>query len=191
MKKFFVLTTLVLTIIAISSFDVPVAQAFWRTYDDGYEEGYQDGYDEGYSTGFDNGYEDGQFSAYADRRDYEDVFVEYLFAEDLIKLVIDHCDDPVEYIAVYYAPYWGEFTKVYGDICFGTIPDDLRHLIHYPPFDSSRVFVVEGGRSYHAKPYCYTLLRTKEGNIRSITLQAAVNSGYSPCSKCVSPDATQ
>lgn len=150
-----------------------------------YDKGYNEGYNEGYSAGYEYGYDDGIFNEYADRRDYEDVFAEYLFAEDLIKLVIDYCDDPVEYIAVDYAPYWGEFTKVYGDICFGTIPDDLRHLIHYPPFDPSRVFVVEGGRSYHAKPYCYTLLRTSWEDIVLTTLHDVDNAGYTPCSKCI------
>ena len=123
----------------------------------------------------------------------QEIYQEYAFATDLMELVNEHCPDPVEYISEKYAPHWGAFTQVYGDVCFSTIPNGMRHLISYPTLDKNSVYIVASGsgKSYHSVSYCYTLLRTKEGNIRSITLQAAVSSGYSPCSKCVSPDATQ
>lgn len=167
---------------------------FGPTYEDGYEQGHADGYFEGYWAGRDESeqeyYDRGREDGYAERAQHEVAYRELMFAEALMKLVNQYCEDPIQYVGSVYNEYWGELTKAYGDVCFETVPVEYRELIEYPYIIPSWMFRAdtENAYSFHSIPDCYTLLRTPRSLIVKLSLSEAEQMGLEPCSKCVNPD---
>ena len=79
---------------------------------------------------------------------------------------------------------WGDLEQHEGGRVWDTLTAEQRALVHYPRFDTSKVFWTPNGSSYHAVDWCYTLSRAKM--IRQGTLEEASKAGKTdPCSKCV------
>ncbi|WP_144437092.1 hypothetical protein [Dehalogenimonas alkenigignens] len=80
---------------------------------------------------------------------------------------------------------WGDLIQVNGGkLPWDTLTEYQQSLVHYPKFDSSCVYWVDGGYAYHSVDWCYTL--SKSSNIRHGTLEEAKAARKTdPCSKCV------
>ena len=79
---------------------------------------------------------------------------------------------------------WGELFDRYG-VVYDTLTSYQKSLINYPKLNTSCVYYVKSGKSYHSVKWCYTLSRSKE--ILSSSYSSARSRGLSPCSKCVDP----
>jgi|GEM_PF-6116845 len=90
------------------------------------------------------------------------------------------------------AVYGTDFDSTWGDLLaaaggrlpWDTLSPEQRALVHYPRFDVALVYWTEGGKSYHAVDWCYTLSNSPA--LCSGTLEQAQSAGKTdPCSKCV------
>ena len=78
---------------------------------------------------------------------------------------------------------WGDLEKHEGGRVWDTLTEKQQALVNYPEFDDDCVYWVPKGKAYHSIDWCYTLNRSKD--IRSGTLEEAIERGLFPCSKCV------
>jgi len=79
---------------------------------------------------------------------------------------------------------WGELEQHEGERVWNTLTSEQRALVHYPRFESGKVYWTPNGFSYHSIDWCYTLSRSD--TIRIGTLEEARKAGKTdPCSKCV------
>lgn len=78
---------------------------------------------------------------------------------------------------------WGELEDHEGGRVWDTLTEEQQALVNYPKLDEDCVYWVPKGKAYHSIKWCYTLYRSKD--IRSGTLEEAIEMGLYPCSKCV------
>lgn len=79
---------------------------------------------------------------------------------------------------------WGALLEFNGGkLPYDTLTNEQRSYINFPKLDSSKVYYVPKGKSYHSVDWCYTLARSKTIYYQSLT--DSISQGLEPCSKCV------
>lgn len=170
-----------------------------RTYEEGYEEGYEAGYDSGYDEGRAVGYDEG--SEGWPLNDYEDGYdvgfeMGYEAAEqDAIDSVLD---DPIYYLGedvILDLAEGLQETEADADTFFDDLHEQAQEFDQTvqptpeptpqptpEPQTSVTVYVTNTGEKYH-RWGCQYLWNSSI----AVTLDYALASGYTPCSRCNPP----
>ena len=82
---------------------------------------------------------------------------------------------------------WGGLLRLKSSEKYN-LPSFRQAQIKFPFLAAEKVFYLGNRKTFHAVPWCYTLDKANQ-QLKEMDIFQAIDNGYSPCSKCVDPEA--